>query len=347
MSVFSHPEFDHEQVLYCHDPAIALNAIIALHSTVLGPAAGGCRMHPYASADDALTDVLRLSKGMSYKNAVAGLPLGGGKSVIIADPKRDDKAELLRAFSDHIQTLNGHYWTAIDVGISPTDADILAEKTDFVFARASQYEDDFNPSLFTALGGFIGIRAVAKHALGRDDLSGVRVAVQGLGQTGGDLCRQLHEAGASLIVADVNESAASKIATKYSADVVAPEVIHSQDVDIFAPCALGGTLNDSTVPQIKAKAICGLANNQLAHPRHGAELQHRGISYVPDYVVNAGGMMGASTVIFETPSRDASNKRILGLHKTILSILRKADKARRPSSEIADEMAENIISSAK
>jgi len=304
-------------------------------------------MHPYDSDDDALTDVLRLSKGMSFKNAIAGLPLGGGKSVIIADPKRTDKIELLRAFSHHIQTLNGRYWTAIDVGVGPADADILAENADFIFARASQYEDGFNPSLFTALGGFTGVRAVAKYVLGRDDLSGVRVAVQGLGQTGGDLCRQLHAVGARLIVADVNEAVATEIATKYDADIVAPETIHAQDADIFAPCAMGGILNDTSIPEIKAKAICGLANNQLAHPRHGATLQHHGINYVPDYVVNAGGMMGASTVIFDTPSREASHQRILGLHDTIIAILKAADKAKRPSSEIADEMAESIISKAK
>jgi len=347
MSVFSHPEFDHEQVLYCHDPSVKLNAIIALHSTALGPAAGGCRMHPYVSSEEALTDVLRLSRGMSYKNAIAGLPLGGGKSVIIADPKCANKAELLRAFSHHVQSLNGRYWTAIDVGVGPADADILAEKADFVFARASQYEEGFNPSLFTAFGGFVGIQAVAKHVLGCDDLSGVRVAVQGLGQTGGDLCRQLHEAGARLTVADVNETVAGDIAKQYGASIVAPENIHAQDVDIFAPCALGGTINDTTLPQIKAKAICGLANNQLAHSRHGAALHHRGISFVPDYVVNAGGMIGASTVIFDTPSREISNQRILGLYDTILSILGKADKAGRPSSEIADEIAQNIISNTK
>jgi len=347
MPIFSHLEFNHEQVLFCHDSAVGLKAIIALHSSALGPAAGGCRMHPYESVDDALTDVLRLSKGMSFKNAVAGLPLGGGKSVIIADPKSANKAALLRAFSHHVQALNGRYWTAIDIGVGPKDADLLAENCDFIFARASQYEDEFNPSLFTSLGGFVGIRAVAKHALGRDDLGGVRVAIQGVGQTGADLCRQLHEVGAKLFVADVNESAVQSMVSRYGARAVATDAIHAQDVDIFAPCAMGGIINDNTLSEINAKAICGLANNQLAEPQHGIALQKRGITYVPDYVVNAGGMMGASTVIFDTPSRESSHRRILGLYDTILSILMAADKACRPSSEIADEMAKKLISEAK
>jgi len=346
MPIFSHPEFSHEQVLFCHDPAINLKAIIALHSTALGPAAGGCRMHPYESVGDALTDVLRLSKGMSYKNAVAGLPLGGGKSVIIADPSTNEKANLLRAFSHHVQALNGHYWTAIDVGVGPKDADVLAENCDYIFARASQYEKGFNPSLFTSLGGFAGIRAAAKHALGSDDLNGVRVAIQGVGQTGSDLCRQLHEVGAKITIADVNEVAVQEMVTRYGATSVATDTIHSQEVDIFAPCAMGGIINDNTVPEIKAKAVCGLANNQLAEPRHGTDLQQRGITYVPDYVVNAGGMMGASTVIFDKPSREASHRRILGLYDTILSILTAAEQASRPSSEIADEMANSKISQA-
>lgn len=346
MSVLTHPEFDHEQVLFCHDPEIGLKGIIAIHSTALGPAAGGCRMHPYGSEAAALTDVLRLSKGMSYKNSVAGLPLGGGKSVIIADPARADKADLLRAFSRHVQSLGGRYWTAIDVGVGPADADVLAENCDYIFARASQYEAGFNPSLFTALGGFVGLRAAAKHALGRDDLKGVRVAVQGLGQTGGDLCRQLHEAGASLVVADVNAAAVQDMVHRYGATPVDPDSIHAQDVDIFAPCAMGGGINDETLPQIKAKAICGLANNQLAEPRHGAALQQRGITYVPDYVVNAGGMMGASTVIFDTPSRAASDLRIKGLYDTILQILNTAERTGRPSSEIADTLAADRIAAA-
>lgn len=345
MQLFDHPDFDqHEQVLFCHDAKIGLKAIIAIHSTALGPAAGGCRMHPYETEHEALTDVLRLSKGMSYKNAVAGLPLGGGKCVIVAPPDHHDKATLLRAFAGHVQSMNGKYWTAIDIGVGPKDADILAETCDYVFARASQYEAGFNPSSFTALGGFVGIQAVAEHVWGRKDLDGLRVAVQGLGATGFDLSQQLHEAGASLVVSDVREDAVKKAVSQFDAVPVHVDEIHAADVDIFAPCAMGAVLNDISIPQIKAKAICGLANNQLAEARHGEALADLGIAYVPDYVVNAGGMMGASTVIFDMPSREASITRINALYGIISSILKQARQDGRPSSIIADEMAVARIS---
>jgi len=347
MAVFDHPEFDHhEQVVFCHDETTGLRGIIAIHSTALGPAAGGCRVYPYPTFDDALTDVLRLARGMSYKNALAGLPLGGGKGVIVADASDPAKPELLRAFARHVQSLGGRYWTAIDVGIGPADADILAEECDYVFTRASQYPDGFNPAHFTALGGFAGIRAVAKHDFGRDDLTGLRVAVQGLGNTGADLCRRLHEAGAELVVADVNGAAVDAIVEAYGATAVDPAAIHAADVDVFAPCALGAILNDTTIPEIRAKAVSGLANNQLAEPRHGAELRDRGITYVPDYVVNAGGIMGSSTVIFTTPNREESIREIEGLYDTILEILGRADAEQRPPSDVADEMARARIAGA-
>lgn len=345
---FNHTDFDdHEQVIFCSDATVGLQAIIAIHSTALGPAAGGCRMHPYASPADALTDVLRLSKGMSYKNAVAGLPLGGGKCVIIADPSTPTKPDLLRAFSEHVQSLAGRYWTAIDIGVGPQDADILAENCDYIFARASQYEEGFNPSSFTALGGFTGLRAVASQVWGRTDLKGLRVAIQGLGATGADMARHLHSVGAELFVSDIREDAVREIVQKYGATPVAPDAIHAQDVDVFAPCAMGAIINDSSLPEIKAKAICGLANNQLAEPRHGAALQKAGIAYVPDYVVNAGGMMGASTVIFDTPSREASLMRIHGLYDTIVQILDAAKSEQRPPSDVADAMAQAKITAAK
>jgi leucine dehydrogenase len=340
MSPFSHPEFDHhEQVLYCHDAATGLRGIIAVHSTALGPAAGGCRMHPYASEKDALTDVLRLSRGMSYKNAMANLPLGGGKCVIIADPSRPDKAELLRAFSRHVQALGGRYWTAIDVGVGPEDADILAENCDYIFARASQYPDGFNPSLFTAFGGFVGIQAVAEHVWNKTDLTGLRVAIQGLGATGRDLARQLHEAGAQLVVADVRDEAVRYVVENFGARAVDPSRIHAQDVDVFAPCAMGAVINDSTLPEIAAKAICGLANTQLAEPHHGAALRGKGIAYVPDYVVNGGGIGAAGQMIYSTPTREAQKQSVLRLRETILAILAQADAENRSSSDVADEMA--------
>ena len=344
MPVFTHPEFDHhEKVMFCHDPRTGLRGIIAVHSTTLGPAAGGCRMHPYETVEDALTDVLRLSKGMSYKNALAGIPLGGGKCVIIADPTSPKKADLLRAFGRHVQSLGGRYWTAIDIGVGPEDADVLAETCDYVFARASQYSNDFSASHFTALGGFVGIRAAASFLWGRTDLNGLRVAIQGLGSTGHEVARLLHESGAELVVTDVRDEAIRRVVDSFGARAVAPEAIHAQDVDIFAPCAMGAVINDRSVPELRAKAVCGVANNQLAEPRHGAALDDRGIAYVPDYVVNAGGMLGASALIYTKPSHEAAIERIHGLHDTIVSILQRARAERRPSSEIADDMARGRI----
>lgn len=348
MSVFSQVDFDtHEQVLFCHDAAVGLYGIIAIHNTNLGPAAGGCRMYPYESTEAALKDVLRLSKGMSYKNAIAGLPLGGGKCVIIADPSRPDKADLLRAFSRHVQSLGGRYWTAIDIGVGPADADVLAENCDYIFARASQYPKGFNPSKFTALGGFAGIRAVVKHLWDSDDLSGVKVAIQGLGATGKNLSRHLHEAGAELYVADINQEAVQFVVDHYDAKAVPPDQIHSQAVDVFAPCAMGGVINDKSIPDIKAKAICGLANNQLATEHHGKVLMEKGTTYVPDYVVNAGGMMGAGTKIFSQPTMEDSYNRVSGLYDTILALLAKSTEENKPTSQMADEMALQIINDHK
>ena len=346
--LFQHVDFDsHEQVIFCHDPEIGLKGIIALHSTALGPAAGGCRMHPYATEQDALTDVLRLSRGMTYKNAVAGLPLGGGKCIIIADPNTPNKPELLRAFAKHVQSLQGRYWTAIDIGVGPDDADVMAQTCDYIFAKASSYEAGFNPSSFTAYGGFIGIKAAVEASIGKHDLTGVRVAVQGLGATGYALCHHLHEAGALLTVSDVKDEAVKKVVTAFGATAVAPHQIHSVTADVFAPCALGAGLNDDTIPEIKTPIICGLANNQLKEARHGKMLADRGITYVPDYVVNAGGMMGASTVIFTEPSREKSLQQIENLHETILSIIGRAKAEGRTTDEIADTIAKERISAAQ
>lgn len=352
MDVFGQADFDgHEQVLFCHDDTVGLRAIIAIHSTALGPAAGGCRMLPYRSEGDALTDALRLSKGMTFKNALAGLPLGGGKAVIIADPARlssAEKGDLLRAFGAHVQTLQGRYWTAIDVGVGPDDAEVVAETSDFVFARASQHPPGFNASSYTALGGYVGIQAVVEHLAGAGTgLRGIRIALQGLGATGFDLAPQLHEAGAQLTVADVRDEPVRAAVEAFGATAVSTEAIHAQDVDVFVPCALGAVINDTTVPELRARGVCGLANNQLAEPRHGEALRARGIAYVPDFVVNAGGMMGASTVIFGTPSDEDARRRIHGLKDTITTLLRTADAEGRPTSEIADRLAQQRISDAK
>lgn len=346
---FAHPEFDaHEQIVFCHEPETNLFAIIAIHSTKLGPAAGGCRMREYVNWDAALTDVLRLSRSMTYKNALAGLPLGGGKCVLIADSAGPNKHELLRAMGRQVQRLGGRYWTAIDVGVSPADVDVIAETCDYVFTRASQEPEGFNAAEFTALGVFTGVQAVAAEVFDRrgeppTDLAGLSVAVQGLGGVGYDLCRQLHEVGADLIVADVDQARVARAVKAYGATAVAADRIHAAAADIFAPCALGAGLNDTTIPQLNARAVCGAANNQLERPAHAQALLDRGITYVPDYVVNAGGMIGGGTAIFTAPDADASRARIRELFATIRDILRRSAGDGRTTLAVADEMARERI----
>ena len=345
--LFSHPEFDaHEQVIFCHDPDADLRAVIAIHSTRLGPAAGGCRMHDYASVADAVHDVLRLSQGMTLKSALAGIPLGGGKGVILADPRAPGKHERLRAFARHVQRLQGQYWTAMDVGVGPADVETMVDDCDYVFTCTSHYPDGFDPSRFTSFGGFTGVRAVAAHAFGKDDLTGLRVAVQGVGSTGRDLCRQLHEAGAELVVTDVDPDALAYVVDHFGALPTEPERIYEQEVDIFAPCALGGIINDETLPRLRARAVCGLANNQLAEPRHGEELDRRGVLYAPDFVVNAGGMIGASRIIYATMDRERSFQQIGGIYDTLREIFERSELEGRPPEAVALERAREVLAAA-
>ena len=338
--MFEHGDFDHhEEVLYCTDPEVGLQAIIAIHDTSLGPAAGGCRMHPYATPEAALTDVLRLSRGMTYKNSIAGLDLGGGKCVVIADPASPHKPELLRALSRFVQQLGGRYWTAIDVGVGPEDADVLAEGCDYVFANASRYEPGFNPSQYTALGGFSSLTGAVAHTFGRDDLAGLRVAIQGLGATGLDLARQLHESGTELVVADLRPEAVALAVERFGAVAVDVDDILFQDVDVVSPCAMGGVLDDASIPRIKAKVICGMANNQLVAPHHGDLLRQRGIAYVPDYLANCGGVTGAAPVIYSEPTPTETDARIRGLNDRVIEVLARADAEDRSTSAIADQIA--------
>ena len=347
MDVFSHPAFDaHEQVIFVADDDADLRGIIALHSTALGPAAGGCRMYPYPSVDDALDDVLRLSRGMTMKNAVAGLPLGGGKCVVIADPASSDKRTRLRAMARQVARLNGRYWTAIDVGVSPDDIDVMAEECEFVFTRASDFREDFPPAHFTALGGFAALRAVATWLRGEEDMRGLRVAVQGVGQTGFDLIAQLVERGATVLAADVDESAIARAADTHGVTPVAPEAIHAQDVDVFVPCALGGVLNDETIPELGCRAIAGLANNQLRRAEHDRVLFERGIAYAPDFIVNAGGVIGCSTVVFGEPDEAESLRRIEGIRDTTLAVLERSREEGVPTEAVAESMARERIASA-
>lgn len=346
--LFSHTAFDnHEQVIFVTDEASGLRGIIGIHNTTLGPAAGGCRMYPYASVDDACNDVLRLSRGMTMKNAAAGLPLGGGKCVIIGDSSSSKKKEWLLAMARHVARLNGRYWTAIDIGVGPEDADVMAKECDYIFARASDFDAGFPPAHYTALGGFEGIRAATRYLRGSDDMKDLRVAVQGVGQTGADLIAQLSEKGAIIYAADINETAMENMVENYDVTAVSPDEIHAMDVDIFVPCAMGGILNDKTIPELKCAAIAGLANNQLQRPEHGRELLERNIAYAPDFIVNAGGMIGCSMPIFSTPNKTESLKRIKGIYDVTLTILERSRDADIPAEVIAESIALERINNAK
>ncbi|PQP35591.1 amino acid dehydrogenase [Desulfobacteraceae bacterium SEEP-SAG9] len=344
MSVFDNSEYDnHEQVLFCRDEDAGLFAIIAIHDTTLGPAAGGCRMWPYASIEDAVTDALRLSQAMSYKNALADLPLGGGKSVIIGDPNKDKNEKLLIAFARFIQRLGGQYYTAEDVGIGIDDVEILSQASDYVFGLVTTGD----PSPFTARGCFEGIRAAVKNKLGRDRLKGLKVAVQGVGNVGRYVCKYLHEAGAKLIVADVQAESATYAVENFEAKAVAPHKIYTQDVDIFSPCAMGGILNDDTIPQLKASIVAGAANNQLAEARHGRLIHNKGILYAPDYVINAGGMLNASGDIFGKYDVTQVMERVTGLYAATFRIFEVAEQENRPTNEVADDRARQKIEAGK
>jgi len=345
MNVFDHPEFDnHEEVVFFADEATGLRAIVAVHNTALGPGAGGCRIWNYDSFDDALTDVLRLSKGMSYKSALAGLDCGGGKSVIIADSKmpRAEKDKLMRAFARHVQTLGGRYWAAEDVGTSVEDARVMMQECDYIFGLPDGTGD---PSPFTARGVFESMRAAVKFKLGRDDLKGIKVAVQGVGHVGYYLCGHLHDAGAELFVTDINQDALDKVVADYGATIVQPDDIYACDVDIYAPCALGATLNDETIPQLKATMIVGAANNQLAESCHGDVLHAKNILYAPDYVVNAGGMINASGDIFGDYSEAWALQKTLEIYDTCIEIFAEAHRSDTPTYQIADKLAEARLKS--
>ncbi len=339
MAFFDLPDFDdHEQVVFCSDEASGLKAIIAVHSTTLGAAVGGCRMWDYASDEDALVDVLRLSKGMTYKNALAGLTMGGGKSVIIGDAKTLKSDALFKAFGHALNGLNGRYLSAEDVNISTSDIAITNTVTPFVTGTEGK---SGNPAPFTALGTFLGIKASVKHKLNRDELNGLTVAVQGLGSVGLYLCEHLYNAGAKLVVTDINQAALDKAATEFNATLVGLDEIYDQDADIYAPCALGATINDDTIKRLKVKIIAGCANNQLAEPRHDQALSDLGILYSPDYVINAGGIINVS---FEEDYCEVkSTKKVEEIYHTLIDIYTKADKQNKPTGIIADEMARDII----
>ncbi len=287
--MFCHPDFDdHEQVVFARDVSSGLRAIVAVHSTVSGPAFGGCRMWPYRDDDEALTDALRLSRGMTCKAAICDLPYGGGKSVILGDPKQAKTPALLLAMGRVVEGLGGRYVIADDLGTTLGDLRIMRAATEHTAAATMAAGQ---PLAVTAYGVFQALSAAAGHALGRSDLEGLRVAVQGLGNVGMPLCGYLHEAGAALVVSDLNAARVAQAERAFGARPAAPDAIYGQPVDVFAPCALGAVLNDRTIPLLGARIVCGGANNQLAQAHHAAALARRGILFVPDYIAYAGGVI--------------------------------------------------------
>lgn len=344
MSLFEHPEFDHhEEVVFCHDQESGLKAIIAVHDTTLGPSLGGTRLWNYSSSAEALTDVLRLSRGMTYKSAMAGLPLGGGKAVIIGDAKSIKSDALFRAYGRFINSLGGKYITAEDVNIRTSDIDIVAQETNHVAGTADKAGD---PSPHTALGTYLGLKAAAKHQLGSEDLNGVKIAVQGLGSVGYAFAQYCREDGAELIVSDINEDALERAKSELGATVVGLDEIYSVDADIYAPCALGATINDETLKQLKCKVIAGSANNQLANPKHDQMVKDMGILYAPDYVINAGGVIHVCSEAADM-SLEETDKRVRDIYNTLDKLFARAKEEDRPTGALADQMAREIIAKAK
>jgi len=343
MEIFKYMEkYDYEQLVFCQDEASGLKAIIAIHDTTLGPALGGARMWTYASEENAIEDALRLARGMTYKNAAAGLNLGGGKTVIIGDPFKDKNEEMFRALGRFIQGLNGRYITAEDVGTTVTDMDLIHEETNYVTGISPAFGSSGNLSPVTAYGVYRGMKASAKEAFGSDSLEGRTISVQGLGNVAYKLCEYLHNEGAKLVVTDINQAAIDRVVHDFGATAVAPDDIYSQEVDIFSPCALGAILNDETIPQLKARVVAGSANNQLQDSRHGDILHELGIVYAPDYVINAGGVINVADELYGY-NRERAMKRVDGIYDSIEKIFAISKRDGIPTYVAANRLAEERI----
>jgi len=329
----------HEQVVFCQDASSGYRGIIAIHSTALGPAVGGTRFWNYASEEEALVDALRLSRGMTYKCAVAGLPWGGGKSIILDDGQLKDREKLFRAHGRFVERLGGRYVTAEDVGTSPADMELIALETSHVGGLIGKGGD---PSPWTALGVFRSMQASAQCRWGSDELRGKRVAIQGCGNVGLNLAKLLHEAGALLIVSDVDEEKVKRAVEELGAEESSGEQIFSEEADIFSPCALGGIINDQTIPVLNAAIVCGAANNQLLEPGHGDALEDRGILYAPDYVANSGGVLSGGAELFGWTSEKVRSE-VLAIYDTLLSVYALAKADGIPTYKAADSLAERRL----
>ena len=340
MSVFDHPKFDaHEGVHFFADPASGLKTIIAVHNTKRGPAAGGTRLWSYANSDLALDDALNLSRAMSYKNAMARIPFGGGKAVIIRPEGDFDRKALFEAYGRAVESLGGVYCTAEDVGVSTADMKTVRTQTQYVAGLDQGEAASGDPSPVTAEGVFRGLKVAAKHALGQSDLKDVRVAVQGLGHVGYSLCEKLTAGGAKLWVADINQDVVAKAVKELGAIAVDPDEIHAQQVDIFAPCALGGAINSISVQALKAKVVGGAANNQLEGALMGQKLKELGILYCPDYVINGGGIINVAAELSGSYDYQWVDEKLDGLATTLEEIFIVSNQEDLPTNRVADRMA--------
>ncbi|MCD9126872.1 Glu/Leu/Phe/Val dehydrogenase dimerization domain-containing protein [Luteimonas fraxinea] len=341
--IFEHLDtYGHEQVVFCHNKDVGLKAIIAIHNTVLGPALGGTRMWPYESEQDALNDVLRLSRGMTYKNAVAGLNLGGGKAVIIGDPAADKSEGLFRAFGQFVESLGGRYITAEDVGIDVNDMELVYRETQFVTGVHQVHGGSGDPSPFTAYGTMQGLLASLNRKFGNEDVGNYSYAVQGLGHVGIEFVKLLSERGAKVFVTDINKDRVARAVGEYGAEAVGLDEIYDVDADVYSPCALGGTVNEKTLPRLKAKIICGAANNQLANNAIGDEVEKRGFLYAPDYAVNAGGVMNISLEI-DGYNRERAMRMMRTIYHNLTRIFEISERDGVPTYMAADRLAEERI----
>jgi leucine dehydrogenase len=333
----------HEQVVFCNDPDTGLKAIIAIHNTVLGPSLGGTRMWSYATEGEALHDVLRLSRGMTYKAAISGLNLGGGKAVIIGDSKRDKNEALFRKFGRFVNNLNGKYITAEDVGTSTRDMEYVAMETKHVTGLPESMGGGGDPSPVTAYGVYMGMKASAKFAWGNDSLQGKKVMVQGVGHVGENLVKNLTKEGAQVYISDINQEQLDKVSKQYGAAVIAPELVYDLDIDIYAPCALGATLNSENISRLRCQIVAGAANNQLADElMHSKMLVEKGIVYAPDFVINAGGLINVYSELIGY-NRQRALSQTENIYSVTLDILRKSQSDGTFTQAAAMAMAEHRI----
>lgn len=340
MKITETPVAGHEQVLFCEEPECGYRGIIAIHNTARGPAVGGTRFWNYGSPEAALQDALRLSRGMTYKNALAALPCGGGKSIIIGDNRRSDREKIFRAHGRFVESLGGRYITAEDVGTSPADMEFVLQETSHVAGLAGRSGD---PSPHTARGTFRAMQAAAEHRWGSHHLAGRTVAIQGCGHVGHFLAGELHRAGAKMVVTDVDPERVKRVVAICGAAAVSPADIYAVRADIFAPCALGAVINDDTIPQLRVEIVAGAANNQLLESRHGDLLASQGILYAPDYAVNAGGVINGTCIEMLGWDKRRTLNKIDAIYDTMMEIFHLASHERIPPYQAADKMAENAI----